>query len=176
MQNIHLFHGNWSLHPRLKAGIGPYHIEGGDQQLPLFLHHLCPPPAGATQRDSCHISLPVSFTGLLWNHSSLESHSLFFTERKKSLLPVTQVICNLRTIFHNTKKELYGKGRQGYCPFHSFMGQGGGNLEYFYKKPAPVNKHLCIHVALFINIFRMTKSDFMQEINILICLMGHYWI
>ena len=48
------------------------------------------------------------------------------------------------------------------------------NVEACYKKLAPMSWPCAL--TLFINTFRMTKSDFMQEIHILICLVGHYWL
>lgn len=76
------------------------------------------------------------------------------------------------TIFHLTKKEFCGKGRQGFFPFYSFKGKK--NLKSCYKKLAPANGPCAL--TLFINPFRMTKSDFMQETHILVCLVGHYWL
>lgn len=104
------------------------------------------------------------------SHSSWESHRLLSTEREKKKNFAASYLSCLQSgnSFHLTKKVLWNVDR---ASFLSTLSRGK-NLKSCYKKLALANWPCAL--TLFINTFRITKSDFMQEIHILICLVSHY--
>lgn len=161
-----------SLRLALDYTSGPYHIKGEDLGLPLCLHPLSTPCRSYSEGLFPHQLdwLPwVAMESVILHRNP--TGSFLQREKKKKLCCQLPKLFAIWEQFFILQKRSFVESVDR-ASFLSTLSRGKENLKSCYKRLAPANWPCAL--TLFINTFRITKSDFMQEIHILICLVSHY--